>query len=80
MSDTGPINKGIFQGYLAAPFIVELKTVSDWTFTRTSLDLFQWLKFENIYADLFIAKCTNKGYLEHPLGEPMPGWKKFSFG
>ena len=44
MSDTGPINKGIFQGYLAAPFIVELKTVSDWTFTRTSLDLFQWLE------------------------------------
>ena len=80
MGDTGPINKGAFQGYLAAPFIVELKVVSDWTFTRTSLDLFQWLKFENIYADLFIAKWTNKGYLEHPLGEPMPGWKKMSFG
>lgn len=80
MSDTGPINKGIFQGYLAAPFIVELKIVSDWTFTRTALDLFQWIKFENIYGDLFLAKCTNKGYLEHPLGEPMPIWKKASFG
>lgn len=80
MGDTGPINKGMFQGYLAAPFIVELKIVSDWTFTRTALDLFQWIKFENIYADLFIAKCTNKGYLEHPLGESMPGWKKMSFG
>lgn len=80
MGDTGPINKGIFQGYLAAPFIVELKIVSDWTFTRTSLDLFQWIKFEGIYADLFIAKCTNKAYLEHPLGEPMAFIKKLLFG
>lgn len=80
MSDTGPINKGIFQGYLAAPFIVELKIISDWTFTRTALDLFQWIKFETIYGDLFIAKCQNKVYLEHPLGDPMPRWKKASFG
>jgi hypothetical protein len=56
MKDTGPINKGMFQGYLAAPFVMELKIISEWTFTKTSLDLFQWIKFENIYGDLFIAK------------------------
>jgi hypothetical protein len=80
MGDYTPINKGVFQGFLAAPFVLELKIVSDWTFTRTALDLFQWIKFENIYSDLFIAKCTNKGYLAHPLGEPIPLWSKALIG
>jgi hypothetical protein len=80
MGDYTPINKGVFQGFLAAPFVLELKIVSDWTFTRTALDLFQWIKFENIYSDLFIAKCTNKGYLAHPLGEPIPTFSKALIG
>jgi hypothetical protein len=80
MGSTGPINKGMFQGYLAAPFIVELKIISDWTFTKTALDLFQWIKFENIYADLFIAKCTNKPYLAHKLGDPIKAFNKFILG
>ena len=80
MGDTGPINKAMFQGYLAIPFILELKIVSDWTFTRTSLDLFQWIKFEGVYADLFIAKCTNKSYIAHPLGQPMAFVQKVLLG
>ena len=80
MGDTGPINKAMFQGYIAIPFILELKIVSDWTFTRTSLDLFQWIKFEGVYADLFIAKCTNKAYIAHPLGEPMAFMQKLLLG
>ena len=80
MGDYTPINKGVFQGYLAAPFILELKILSDWTFTKTALDLFQWIKFETIYGDLFIAKCTNKGYINHPLGEKIPWYMKLILG
>ena len=50
------INKGMFMGFMAAPFIFELKIIADWTFTRTALDLFQWIKFESVYGELFVAK------------------------
>jgi len=75
-----PINKGLYSGFMAAPFIFELKVISDWTFTRTALDLFQWIKFENIYGNLFIAKIANKGYTEHPLGQKIPAFMKAILG
>ena len=56
MTDTTSINKIGFQIFLNIPFLLELKTFTDWSFTRTGLDVFQWFKFENIYGDLFIAK------------------------
>ena len=62
------INKWIFQGYLAIPFLWELRTITDWTFTKTALDLFQWFKFEDIYNTLFITKVTTKSYRAHKLG------------
>ena len=64
------INKWIFQGYLAIPFLWELRTITDWTFTKTALDLFQWFKFEDIYNTLFITKVTTKSYRAHKLGAP----------
>lgn len=39
------LNKWIYQAYLAIPFLWELRTITDWTFTKTALDLFQWFKF-----------------------------------
>lgn len=56
MSNTTPLNKVAFQIFLAVPFLLELKIFTDWSFTKTGLDVFQWIKFENIYGDLFIAK------------------------
>lgn len=50
------ISKLGFQIFRAIPFLLELKIFTDWSFTRTGLDVFQWIKFENIYGDLFIAK------------------------
>lgn len=53
---TSAINKLIFVIYRAIPFLLEIKTITDWTFTRTALDIFQWIQFETIYGELFIAK------------------------
>jgi len=39
--------------YLKIPFIWELKLFIDWTFTYTALDIFQTLKMEAVYAELF---------------------------
>lgn len=80
MGSYSPINKGIFQGFLALPFMFELKIFSDWTFTKTALDIFQWIKFETIYGNLFIAKCANKGYIAHPLGKKAPFHMKLLLG
>ncbi len=62
------INKWIFQCYLAVPFLWELRTITDWTFTKTALDLFQWFKFEDIYNTLFVTKITTRSYRNHKLG------------
>jgi len=34
--------------YYNLPFLVELKTTLDWCFTKTTLDIFQWLELAEI--------------------------------
>jgi len=40
MNDYGYVNTYSFKGFMAVPFLFELKTFADWTFTRTALDVF----------------------------------------
>ena len=62
MEGYSKLNKTAFKIYKAIPFFFEIKTFMDWTFTDTSLDLFQWLKFEDIYGTLFVAKIDADFY------------------
>ena len=80
MNNTTPINRIGFQIFLNILFLLKLKIFTDWSFTRTGLDVFQWFKFENIYGDLFIAKCVMKKYVQHELGYQIPKWMKFFIG
>lgn len=80
MEGYSAINKGIFMGFMSTPFVFELKIITDWTFTRTALDLFQWIKFESVYGDLFVAKCTNKPIYAHPLGQKIAWFMKLGMG
>lgn len=64
------ISKAIYEGWLAAPFLFELRSIIDWTFTYTSLSVYQWLKIAQVQSDMYIAKCYNRGYMAHKLGEP----------
>lgn len=75
-----PINKYIYKVYLAIPFLWELRTITDWTFTRTALDLFQWFKFEDIYNILFVTKVETKQYRAHKLGRPRVLLQKITMG
>lgn len=43
-----PISGYTFRGFLAIPFIFELRSIIDWTFTSTALDVFQWIKLAQI--------------------------------
>ena len=70
----------VYRGYLAIPFIFELRSIIDWTFTTTALDVFQWIKLSQIQANLYVAKCVNRYYFEKKLGEPSKKYEKIGIG
>jgi hypothetical protein len=74
------IYSSCYKGYLAIPFLYELKLCLDWTFTPTSLDLFKWLKFEAIYDLLFITHCNKKVEGKRKIGEVVGKFQKIIFG
>jgi hypothetical protein len=78
--ETNRKNNIIFKVFLAIPFLFELKTFTDWTFTYTALDLFQTLKFETLYAELFQNRCIMKTYEGKKLGDSIGPLFKIVFG
>lgn len=45
---------------MTVPFLFELRTLIDWTFTSTSLTFFEWMKVETIFAQVFQLKCMRE--------------------
>lgn len=58
MNSYSIVNKLALQVFMAVPFLFELKTFVDWTFTKTALDVFQWFILTGTHAELFVAKCV----------------------
>lgn len=52
----------------AIPFLFELGSILDWTFTKTSLDLFQWMKLEDAWSYLYMKTVENNGRKDHKFG------------
>jgi hypothetical protein len=42
------VSKTIFTVWYYIPFLFELRSVIDWTFSETALDIFQWLKLAQV--------------------------------
>lgn len=74
------VSKWAFQVYLQLPFLFELRTLTDWAFTKTALDFWQWLKFEDLYARLYITKVNQSYYIDRTIGEPIDKCYKFWIG
>ena len=66
--------------YTQIPFLFELKNFIDWTFTSTALDLWKWLKVEEIISLLFINKCLAKGNMTRRVGTVTPTHLKILMG
>ena len=49
-----------FLGYRLIPLLPELREIMDWVFTNTSLSLINWLKVQEIYAQLYIVKVQRE--------------------
>ena len=74
------VSKWAFQVYLQLPFLFELRTLTDWAFTKTALDFWQWLKFEDLYARMYITKVNQSYYIDRTIGEPIDKCYKFWIG
>ena len=46
--------------FKSIPFLREIKLSVDWAFTATSLDIFQWYKYENVYDTVYTTYCNMK--------------------
>ncbi len=67
------LNFAAFKVYFNLPFLMELRTLMDWVWTDTSMTLFDWLKMEDIFQNVFQLKCSRQ--MESDLPAPR-GQKK----
>ena len=71
----------MFKVYRAIPFLYEIRTIIDWTCTKTSIDLFQWFKLEDAYCTLYNTKADmDSRKADHKFGEHRPLSEKIMFG
>ncbi|XP_038211570.1 piezo-type mechanosensitive ion channel component-like [Zerene cesonia] len=57
------LNMICFRGFMAVPFLFELRTLMDWIWTDTSMTLMDWLKMEDIFASVFLLKVYRAIYI-----------------
>lgn len=70
-----------YRFYRAVPFLFELRCVLDWSCTTTALNMYDWLKLEDIYGSLFLVQCDVKLVrARHLLGQKQGVWIKFCSG
>ncbi|ESO89782.1 hypothetical protein LOTGIDRAFT_124487, partial [Lottia gigantea] len=60
------LNLFLFKGFLAIPFLLELRALMDWIWTDTTLALGSWLQMEDIYANIFVLKCWRHAEATYP--------------
>ncbi|XP_063267087.1 piezo-type mechanosensitive ion channel component 1 isoform X2 [Prinia subflava] len=60
------VNLFLFQGFRLVPFLVELRAIMDWVWTDTTLSLSNWMCVEDIYANIFIIKCSREAEKKYP--------------
>lgn len=73
-------NGFIYMGFRAVPFVFEFKVFSDWFVTRTVMRLFDWIKFEDLFGRLFVAKCNALFLQGKVMGNNIEWWKKVLMG
>jgi hypothetical protein len=57
--------------YSGSPWIMELKVMIDFMFTKTAMDIFQWWQMDRYHSEMYIAKMGNRNYYQKKLGVPI---------
>ncbi|XP_056011934.1 piezo-type mechanosensitive ion channel component 1-like isoform X4 [Ostrea edulis] len=60
------INLFLFKGFLAIPFLLELRVLMDWIWTDSTLAIGSWLQMEDIYANIYVLKCWREAEKNYP--------------
>lgn len=53
-------NSLAYKFYMMIPLLFEMRTLMDWIWTDTSMTLFDWLKMEDIFGNMYQLKCSRK--------------------
>ena len=80
MKSSNLFHSVFYKVFKSIPFLYELKNFIDWTFTTTALDLWKWLKLEEIISLLYINKCFAKSNMERRIGTKIPVYMKLLMG
>ena len=80
MKSSNLFHASFYKVFKMIPFLFELKNFIDWTFTTTSLDLWKWLKLEEILSLLYLNRTYTKSNLKRRVGTKMPLYWKILFG
>jgi hypothetical protein len=70
----------IFRIYCALPFLHELRVLTDWTVTKTSLNFFMWMKLEDAHHNLFRVRLDMEYRRMTREAEKRPICEKFLVG
>jgi len=68
MAKPTPMRKVGLNIMRGVPFLLELKVIMDWSFSKTSLDLFQWFKFEDLHATVYSGKVESMSVFSQKVG------------
>ncbi|XP_060599283.1 piezo-type mechanosensitive ion channel component 2-like isoform X3 [Ruditapes philippinarum] len=74
------INLFLFKGFLAIPFLLELRTLMDWMWTNTTMAIGSWLQMEDIYANIYILKCYRVIEKTYPTPRAIPKKALIKYG
>lgn len=70
----------LFKVFSAVPFIEELRVLTDWTVTRTSMDFFMWMKLEDAHNNLYRTRCDMEFRKARQKAEPRSKCEKVCQG
>ncbi|ETN69527.1 hypothetical protein NECAME_05240, partial [Necator americanus] len=68
----GLVNMVCFKIFMAVPFLFELRTAIDWTWTDTSMPLFDFFNMENFFAVIYNLKCARNFEQSYPVPRGIP--------
>ncbi len=74
------IYNALHQVFINFPLAVELRCLLDFTFTKTSIDLWQTCELFQYNSDFFIAKTSTLSYNRKVLGAEVSKFSKICFG
>ena len=70
----------VFKVYSALPFLNELRVITDWTVTETSMNLFMWLKLEDAHHGIYRVRLDMEGRAMTEPAEARPMFEKIYMG